>query len=212
MNLSEMRDLLRTLTGAEDTTVWSDAQVDGLLNRSLAQLAGHLPWPGLDAVATVTVLGGTDQATLPADLAHVRQVRDPDGFEVEPTTLEGLARRRAAGSTGDVRWWAARAGTLHVYGTPTSDTPLSVRYTQAVPALVSGTDAAPLPDRLVEAAVWHASGLLLVAEADDSGRSRTMLEQAAALRDQAVNETFQAQHRQVLRAWSRPAAPRRWWW
>lgn len=173
MNLTELRERTRRLSGIRSTDLLTDADLDATLNEVYREIAGVVDWPFLYLDASVVTVAGEPRVAVPAarkiTSVYVSSPVEAALAQVTPEQLDTLPSE----DEGEPSVFAvvATAGVpeLHLWPTPDTVYTVSLRGYADVVDLTAG-------DEPVWAAEFHplvafaAAARLLAEEGDDSGR------------------------------------------
>lgn len=173
MNLSELRDRARSLSGIRLQTLRSDEQVDAVINEAYQEVIGLVQWPFLRATEQVSVGQGDKIFTTPSVLTEVNAATYSDAIgnvvRLMPTSIDEIDRLRE--EEGEPMYYA-RINDIEYILWPTPNKPytISVRGKQKVENLTDGTS--PIFDSQFHPMLaYRAASRMLAEEGDDSGRS-----------------------------------------
>jgi hypothetical protein len=131
----------------------SDVFVGALLNEALHKVERAALWKWQEAQTTLTVLAGTQVATVPpADMALPFMARNL-GTRRDLTFHDERQRFSfdddPVGRTGRVEQYGIYNGVLRFFPTASQDETIALRYYRAWPDMVADTDVPPFPE------TWH---------------------------------------------------------
>jgi hypothetical protein len=180
MNLQELAERARSLSGIRLQSVRSDEQVEQVVNESYQEILGLQPWPFLRGDASVGLNAAADTFTLPDAFKYVTSVvltMDGDPKRLQQTTLDvlddyddepGEPSLYARVTDRDLRVWPA----------PRLSAQVSVRGQLNI-APLSGNSQPVFAEQFHPVLAYRAATRMLVEEGDDSGRSESYQLEAA---------------------------------
>jgi len=175
VNLSDLRDRVRALTGIRLNTLRSDEAIDAVLNESYQEIVNLESWPFLSEQTTASVSSGANSFSTPTGYSQVNSVTYSGPTDTQTrmrhTTLdeidfldqddEGSPEFYAKVNEIDFRFWpkAANAFTFTIRGKIAVDN-------------LSGDSSTPVfAEQFHPILAYRASSRILAEEGDDSGRS-----------------------------------------
>jgi hypothetical protein len=173
VNLYDLVERARSLSGIRLQTIRSDEQVEEAINEAYEEILGMHPWPFLRGEETVTLDAGTDTVTLPTEFRFVTAVVTTQGSEqrrLEAATLDELDRRDTEDGTPTL-YARPDETTLRIWRTPAQDYTLTIRGQIQLPR-ITGTVQPVFADQYHPAVAYRAAARMLIEEGDDSGRSQ----------------------------------------
>lgn len=176
MNLEQLRDRVRRLTGVRLVELLPDADLDALLNEAYREVAGYRQWPFLRADLELTATPGSPGVEVPTQFRHITGVVLPGGSRLRQVTLAELDE--LSYETGEPALYArADQSNLHLWPAPESPTTLLVRLQRQPPDLVADTDSPEFDTEFHPTLAYMAAARVLAEEGDDSGRAQMYAEE-----------------------------------
>jgi len=174
VNIQELVDRARALSGIRLTTIRSDEQIEQVVNESYQEILGLQPWPFLRGETTVPLASGERVFVLPSAFKYLTSVvltMDGSSRRLQQTTLDvldgyddepGEPTHYARVTDREVRVWPA----------PRLSASIEVRGQLDVPRLSGNTQPIFAP-QFHPVLAYRAATRMLVEEGDDSGRSQS---------------------------------------
>lgn len=183
MNLQELADRARALSGIRLQSVRSDEQVEQVVNESYQEVLGLQPWPFLRGESTIALDAEQDTFTLPdtfRTLTAVVLTMDSDKYRLRQTTVDVLDEYED--EPGEPAYYAREDDrTIRVWPAPRNAASVEVRG-QLQFDLLSGSNEPVFAEQFHPVLAYRAATRMLVEEGDDSGRSESyQLESAGYL-------------------------------
>jgi hypothetical protein len=180
VNIYDLVDRARSLSGIRLESIRSDTQVEEAINEAYQEILGMHPWPFLRGEISTTLVAGVDSAITPEQFRFITALVLTDGQEtirLEAATLDELDRRGQ--QEGAPKLYARVDETeLKFWPTPTSNYTLTVRGQLELPRL-TGNVQPVFADQYHPAIAYRAAARMLVEEGDDSGRSQAYQSEAS---------------------------------
>lgn len=174
MNLQELSDRARALSGIRLQSVRSDEQVEQVVNESYQEILGLQPWPFLRGNATVSVAPDATSFTLPESfriLTSVLLTMGSDTCRLKQTTVDVLDEYEQ--ESGDTTFYARETDRqIRLWPPPRDAATIEVKG-QVEFALLKGSDQPVFADQFHTVLAYRAATRMLVEEGDDSGRSES---------------------------------------
>lgn len=182
MNLSQLRDRVRALTGIRLDTIRSDEQIDAVINESYYEAMNLGSWPFLKVSTTVTVAAGAEEFTTPTGYDEISSLTystsQQDQTRLRQTTMDELDFLDED-EEGDPAFYARIDETkIRIWPRPTSSITFSVRGKAAVSELSSDSDEPVFGDQFHTMLAYRSASKILAEESDDSNRSNAYQEEA----------------------------------
>jgi len=174
VNLNDLRDRVRSLTGIRLDTIRSDENIDAVLNESYQEIINLETWPFLAQETTSSVAAGANTFTTPSGYSEVNSVTYATPTEMQTrlrqTTLDELDLLDQE-DQGDPQFYArVNSTTFRFWPKAKSAITFSVRGKQEVSPL-SSSDSPVFAEQFHPILAYRASSRILAEEADDSNRS-----------------------------------------
>lgn len=175
MNLSEIRDRVRSLTGIRLESLRSDDSIDAVANEAYQEVINLESWPFLIDEATASVQAGDTSFESPVGFAEVNSLSYSDSFSVQSrmrqTTLDELDRLDQS-STGSPQLYARVDGrAFRFWPTPEEPVEFLLRGKLEVENLTSDSSQPIFAPQFHPVIAYRAASRILGEEGDDSGRS-----------------------------------------
>lgn len=187
MDRESLRDRVRdiTLVGTDD---YSDASIDDMLNDALFVIAIDMPWPWLEATATLTSVANQQEYDLPDDIQRLDSILPPTGYmPLKNITLREANRLFGADvATADnaTHYATLNVDTVILYPVPNSSGDEYTILYHALPTELLADDDVPQFDRAFHSLISeYASYLLYRREELDTEAARARGEFMLGLRD-----------------------------
>lgn len=173
MNLYDLVERARSLSGIRLESIRSDEQVEEAVNEAYEEILGMHPWPFLRGESTVALNAGTETVSLPVQFRFVTAVVTTQGSEqrrLEAATLDEFDRRDMEEGVPTL-YARPDETTLKFWRVPTQSYTLTIRGQIQLPSITS-TVAPAFADQYHPAVAYRAAARMLIEEGDDSGRSQ----------------------------------------
>jgi hypothetical protein len=180
VNLSQLRDRVRSLTSILATSVLSDAELDAFINEAHTSFCLTADWPFLLHTVTVDVAKGASSVTLTLPSGRTAQ-RVVDVYATDqPGGKPWQVFERAQPTIGE-SWdgrvreydWAPTPRTVSLYPSADRATTLRVRVVLDPSTLTASTDQPLVPAAFRHGIAYLAASAVLEREADRTGRAQT---------------------------------------
>lgn len=176
MNLNQMVERTRALSGIRLQSIRSDDQIRQVLNESYQEILSLFPWPFLRGDSTLTLSAGDDTFETPATYRYLTAV-SAGTRRLRQTTLDALDE--AEPREGEPELYArVDDRNVRVWPTPEVNVTISLRGQVEYDPL-SGTDEPVFAEQFHAVVPYRAASRLLVEEGDDSGRYQAYQQDAA---------------------------------
>jgi hypothetical protein len=174
MNLSELRDRVRSLTGIRLTSLRSDENIDTVINEAYQEIVNLESWPFLTAETDVTVSAGSSSFSTPQGYAEINSLSYSDVFNtqvrIRQTTLDQLDLLDQETQGSPEMYARVDGDTFRFWPSPTTSVTFFVRGKLDVENLREG-DEPIFGAQFHPVLAYRASSRILGEEGDDSGRS-----------------------------------------
>ena len=174
MNLQELADRARALSGIRLQSVRSDEQVEQVVNESYQEILGLQPWPFLRGDATVSLPAGQPTFTLPQEfrtLTSVLLTMGSDTVRLKQTTVDALDEYEQ--DPGEPAYYARVTDRqIRVWPPPRQEASVEVKG-QLEYDLLKGSAVPVFAEQFHPVLAYRAATRMLVEEGDDSGRSES---------------------------------------
>jgi hypothetical protein len=206
MNVQQLTERIRRMTGILMDDILSDDQILQMINESYVEITGLADWPFLHVEDSVTVVDGVFQ-TVPVFRA-VQSVTTGDK-RLRETTLDDIERYD---QPDDDPFAYARidSNRYQVWPTPKNTIHLTVRGVQTPTPLYDPSDE-PVFDREFHVVLaYAASSRALAEESDDSGRAQMYMQEAGGILDRMRVRYLTSHDRAVFRMGGKRTRNLRW--
>jgi hypothetical protein len=180
MNIQELADRARSLSGIRLQSVRSDEQVERVVNESYQEVLGLQPWPFLRGETVLALAAEAGTFTLPQSFKYLTSVvltMDGDAKRLQQTTLDVLDEYDD--EPGEPAFYARVTDReIRVWPRPRLSATVDVRGQLDVPPL-SGNTQPIFAEQFHPILSYRAATRMLVEEGDDSGRSESYQLEAA---------------------------------
>lgn len=206
MTFEELRDRVRELAGVRMPELWSDEQIERVVNEAYLRILSLADWLFLYSTETATLTGSSSAAAgevpVPQGMAAVRSVAlsSPQRWELRLRQLEDLDRQPEWQAKGLPYLWApADDETVEVWPTPDEGESCELRLRCWKTAAPLDTGESPVfAEAFHPAVAFEAAARVLVEEGDDSGRSYQF-------RDEVAGYLLRMGQRYIVGDWEVPA-------
>lgn len=181
MNVAELTDRVRRLTGIRMPDILSDDQILDLLNEAYTELMGLTDWPFLHVEDTLTTTGSQFDTSLV--LRDVQSVIAADGTRLHETTLNDLERYDEQPSADPFAYARITDRKYRVWPDVPDGTSFTVRGIKLPDPLLSPYSTPGFDNEFHLILAYSASSRALSEEADDSGRVQMYMQEAAGILD-----------------------------
>ena len=180
MNLQELADRARALSGIRLQSIRSDEQIEQVINESYNEVLGLQPWPFLRGNATVPLPAGQPTFTLPQSfrtLTSVVLTMDGSAVRLRQTTSDVLDEYEQ--DNGEPAYYARETDReIRVWPPPRLDATVEVKG-QFQYDLLKGSNVPVFAEQFHPVLAYRAATRMLVEEGDDSGRAESYQLEAA---------------------------------
>jgi hypothetical protein len=180
VNLQELAERARSLSGIRLKSIRSDEQVEQVVNESYQEILGLQPWPFLRDEATRTVNLGDNSFTLPTGFKYLTSVvltMDGSSKRLQQTTLDVLDEYDD--EPGEPSLYARETDrVIRVWPAPRLSAQVEVRGQLNIAPLAGNTPPV-FAEQFHPVLAYRAATRMLVEEGDDSGRSESYQLEAA---------------------------------
>jgi hypothetical protein len=175
VNLSNIRDRVRSLTGIRLETLRSDDSLDSVINESYQEIINLETWPFLSQESNVAVASGSNSFTTPSGFSEVNSVSYSTAVDYQTrmrqTTLDELDLLDQD-EEGDPQFYARIDGSdFRFWPKSSSAITFSVRGKKEVANLDSDSSSPIFAEQFHPILAYRSSARILAEEGDDSGRS-----------------------------------------
>lgn len=182
MNLSELRDRVRALTGIRLNTLRSDEAIDAVLNESYFEVLNLGNWPFLTNSTTVSVAAGATEFTSPTGYDEISSATYSTDLQsqvrLRQTTMDEIDFLDQD-EEGDPSLYARINETdFRIWPSPTVSVQVNLRGKTASSSLTSDSSEPVFGEQFHPMIAYRAASKILAEEGDDSGRSRSYQEEA----------------------------------
>jgi hypothetical protein len=181
MNVAELTDRVRRLTGIRMPDILSDDQILDLLNEAYNELMGLTDWPFLHVHDTVTTTGS--QFDTHNVLRNVQSVISADSTRLHETTLNDLERYSEQPSDDPFAYARVSDRRYRIWPDVADGTSFTLRGIKLPDQLLSPYDSPVFDAEFHLILAYTASSRALSEEADDSGRVQMYMQEAAGILD-----------------------------
>jgi len=181
MNVAELTDRVRRLTGIRMPDILSDDQILDLLNETYTELMGLTDWPFLhveDTVNTTDSLFDTHNV-----LRDVQSVISPQGVRLNQTTLNDLEQYDEQPDSDPFAYARVSDRRYRIWPDVPNGTSFTVRGVKNPALLLSPYDTPVFESEFHLILAYSASSRALSEEADDSGRVQMYMQESAGILD-----------------------------
>lgn len=209
MNVAELTDRVRRLTGIRMPDILSDDQILDLLNESYNELMGLTDWPFLHVQDTVTT--SDNKFDTNGVLRDVQAVISPQGTRLRQTTLSDLESYDEQPDADPYAYARVSDRRYQIWPDVADGTTFTVRGVQSPNQLFDPYDSPVFDSEFHVVLAYSAASRALSEESDDSGRVQMYMQEAAGVLDRMRmrylntkdNVTFQMGGKKGLRnRWS----------
>jgi hypothetical protein len=176
VNLQDLVDRTRSLSGVRLPSIRSDEQIEALVNEAYEEILGLHPWPFLRGVESVAVESDQETFVVPTAFRYISGVIAGDR-RLKQTTLDELDE--LGPETGEPHFYAREDDrTIKLYPVPQEPVVVVVRGQVSFDRL-SGSREPEFARQFHPILAYRAANRLLAEEGDDSGRSGAYQSDAA---------------------------------
>jgi hypothetical protein len=182
LNLSELRDRVRSLTGIRLETLRSDESIDAVLNEAYFEVLNLGNWPFLSGSETIQLNAGQDSFGTPNGYDEISSITYSttvnDQTRLRQTTLDELDYMEQ-GEVGDPMFYARiDEKNIRIWPSPSSGITLELRGKISPEPLVRNSDVPVIGAQFQPMLSYRASSKILAEESDESNRARSYQEEA----------------------------------
>lgn len=184
MNLSDIRDRVRALTGIRLDTLRSNDQIDAVINESYHEVINLSSWPFLVSSQTASVVSGQETFQTPTGFSEVTSVyfEESSGAKtrLQQTTVEELDTME---DQGGLPFFYARRNenTFELWPTPDVALTFNIRGKLAVNNLSADSSEPVFAEQFHPILAYRSASKILAEEADESNRSELYQNEAGAI-------------------------------
>lgn len=206
MNVQQLTDRLRRMTGILMEDILSDDQILQMLNESYVEITGLADWPFLHVEDQAIVLDGVFE-TSPV-FRSIQSVTIGDK-RLRETTLDDIERYEAP---DDEPFAYARidANRYRVWPTPKGETYVHVRGVQTPNPLYDPSDEPVFDNEFHVVLAYAAASRALAEESDDSGRAQMYMQEAGGILDRMRVRYLTSHDRGIFRMGGKRTKNLRW--
>jgi|DEB0MinimDraft_10_1074344.scaffolds.fasta_scaffold04467_2 hypothetical protein len=176
MNLSTLRDRVRSLTGIRLQDIRSDDQIDTVINESYQEIIESTNWPFLRSDASVSVVAGTEEFSTPAGYSEVTSVSYSDNLgnnvRLNQTTLDEIDLIDQDEEGDPVYYARINEDTFRLWPVPVTALTLNIRGKEVVASLSADSSTPIFAEQFHPLIAYRSASRILAEEGDDSGRSQ----------------------------------------
>lgn len=175
MNLGQLRERARSLSGIRLDTLRSDEEIDQLLNEAYYEVAGLSQWPFLAGREQLLLISGQDEVETPVGYTEVASISYSDdqgnSTRLRPSTLDEIDLLNQD-EVGDPVFYARiNEKRFRLWPSPDKNITLSLRGKKQVERLVRDSDKPVFDDQFHPMIAYRTASRLLTEEGDESGRA-----------------------------------------
>jgi hypothetical protein len=207
MNVQQLTDRLRRLTGIRMTDILSDEQILQLLNEAYRETMGLTDWPFLSVQQDVTVQDGVFDSYY--TFRVVNSIVGPDGARLRETTLDDLERYDEP-DADPFAYARIDERRYKIWPKPADGTVYSVRGVQTPELLYDPSDEPVFDSEFHVVLAYAAASRALAEESDDSGRSQLYMQEASGILDRMRLRYLTAHDRGIFRIGGKSSKNYRW--
>lgn len=177
MNLQDLVDRARSLSGIRLESIRSDEQIQTLLNETYEEVLGLHPWPFLRGDETVALSAGSSDITLPSTFRYISAVL-ADDKRLKQTTVDELDT--LGPEEGEPTLYARVSDrVVRLWPKPKQSVVVKVKGQVSFDLLTRSSDEPEFAAQFHPILAYRAASRMLIEEGDDSGRSRSYQTDAA---------------------------------
>jgi hypothetical protein len=206
MNVQQLTERLRRMTGILMEDILSDDQILQMLNESYVEITGLADWPFLHVETTVPVFEGVFE-TVPI-FRSVQSVMFGDK-RLRETTLDDIERYE---QPDDDPFAYARidSNKYRVWPSPASSIQVTVRGVQTPQLLYDASDEPVFDPEFHVVLAYAAASRALAEESDDSGRAQMYMQEAGGILDRMRVRYLTSHDRGIFRMGGKRTKNFRW--
>lgn len=168
MNLNQLVERTRNLTGIRLQSIRSDDQIRQVLNESYQEVLSLFAWPFLRTDASLTLSAGDDEFETPVTFRYLTAV-SAGTKRLRQTTLDALDEAEDKEAEPEL-YARVTDRTIRVWPTPEVNVTITLRGQIEYDPL-GGSDEPEFAEQFHPVVAYRAASRLLLEEGDDSGRS-----------------------------------------
>lgn len=207
MNVAELTDRVRRLTGIRMPDILSDDQILQLLNEAYNELMALTDWPFLHVQDTVTTTGS--QFDTNNVLRDVQAVLTSDGTRLQQTTLSDMDMYEQPDDT-PIAYARVSDRRYRIWPDVADGTTLTVRGVKNPAQLLSPYDTPVFDAEFHVILAYSASSRALSEESDDSPRAQMYMSEAAGILDRMRMRYLTTKDTATFKMGGKRAARRPW--
>ena len=206
MNVAELTDRVRRLTGIRMPEILSDDQILQLLNESYREIMTLTDWPFLYVEHTATVNDGFFQTS---PVFRVINSAVCDDYRLRETTLNDMESYDQP-DADPFAYARVDSNRFRVWPAPADGKQVHLRGVQSPPDLLDPADE-PVFDRDYHVIIaYAAASRALAEEADDSGRTQAYMQEAGAVLDRMRMRYIVTHDRGIFKMGGKRSMKQRW--
>lgn len=175
MNLSQLRERARSLSGIRLDTLRSDEEIDQLLNEAYFEVAGLSQWPFLAGREQVHIVSGEDEIDTPNGYTELTSVSYTDdqgnSTRLRPYTLDEIDLLNQDEAGDPVFYARINEKRFRIWPSPNKNITLTLRGKKQVETLRSDNDKPVFDEQFHPMISYRTASRLLAEEGDESGRA-----------------------------------------
>ncbi len=179
MNVQQLTERLRRLTGILMDDILSDDQILQMLNESYVEVTGLADWPFLHVSSNTAVNDGVFE-TVPVFRSVQSVVTDNQYNRLRETTLDDLERYDEPDAE-PFAYARIDSNRYRVWPTPKGPVTVEVRGVQTPAPLYDPSDEPIFDNEFHVVLAYAAASRALAEESDDSGRAQMYMQEAAGI-------------------------------
>jgi hypothetical protein len=183
LNLSALRNHVRSLVAINSTDLLSDADLTIFINESYMDILRDADWPFLRNQTTLVMVPGTASYNLPAGVGET-QIASIAALSDDTNRRQLKPRNRYATDdspgplvTGYPTEYSVWRGQIQVFPTPDASETLTIRYLEDPVELATNTDTPIFDSKFHTVVAYGAAVRVLFREGDDTERRQFYFQQ-----------------------------------
>lgn len=182
MNLSDIRDRVRSLTGIRLNTLRSDENIDSVINESYYEIMNLGSWPFLNSSDTVSVSPNDDEFETPSGYDEISSITYSTNLQeqtrVRQTTLDELDLLDQEEKGAPLFYARIDESKIRIWPRAEEAITFNVRGKLSVDKLEADSDEPIFGDQFHVVLAYRAASKILAEESDDSNRISAYQEEA----------------------------------
>lgn len=205
MNLSQIRDYVRSLTGIPSTDILSNADLNQFINEAYNEILREADWTFLRAITTLNLSNGTATYALPANvyegqIASVSVLsNDTNRRQLRPRNQYTTDDSPGPLIIGKPMEYSIYNGNIQFFPTPDTNEVITIRYFNVISPMTADGNTPIFDSGYHNIIAYGAAIKVLYREGDDTERRKFYTEQFYRGLDQMKIQLLSERDRSIFR-------------